>query len=618
MRPRLSGKEFVIEGYRMKKIWTNLRLYKKECVLAPLFKMLEASFELMVPLVVGHMVDEGIRNADGGLVWRLALLLLCFALVGLACSLTAQFFAARAAVGFSAKVRSSLFAHIQRLSFAELDKTGTSTLITRLTSDIGQVQNGVNLVLRLFLRSPFIVFGAMIMAFTIDVQAALIFAVAIPLLSIAVFGIMLITMPLYRRVQEKLDQVLLRTRENLQGVRVLRAFNKEKSETEGFIGDHGRLTGLQLFVGRISGAMNPLTYVIINAATLILLWTGAIKVDSGVLTQGQLIALINYMSQILVELVKLANLIITVTKAAACANRIDAVLRMEPGQTFPDGSAAPEASPAEAAVSFRHAAIAYHKGAQEALSGVDLEVRRGETIGVIGGTGSGKSTLVNLIPRFYDVTEGSVAVEGVDVKEYPETVLRRMIGVVPQKAVLFRGTVAENLRFGNEQATDEELWQALSTAQAEDFVREKPDGLDTMIEQNGRNLSGGQRQRLTIARALVTHPRILILDDSASALDYATDARLRRSLRELDGRMTVFVVSQRVSSVQNADRIVVLDDGRVTGIGTHEELLRRCMVYREIYVSQFPENRDSLPAPETGADRSGAPFSFGEEVTGNA
>ncbi|MBQ7064325.1 MAG: ABC transporter ATP-binding protein [Firmicutes bacterium] len=572
----------------MNRLLKYLRDYRKESILAPLFKMLEASFELLVPLVVSRIIDVGIVNHDTPLVIRMVLILAAFAAVGLVCSLTAQYFAARAAVGFTAKVKSALFRHIQSLSYTELDTLGTSTLITRLTSDMNQVQNGINLVLRLFLRSPFIVFGAMIMAFTIDTQAALIFVVAIPVLSAVVFGIMLISMPLYKKVQAGLDRVLLRTRENLNGVRVIRAFNKEQDEIHAFDEEHGKLTGLQLYVGRISALMNPLTYVIINAAILILIWTGAWKVEGGVLTQGQVVALINYMSQILVELVKLANLIITVTKAVACGNRVQAVFDIQPGMTYPDALSG-EAVESDSMISFENAGLAYHEAGAEALTGIDLKIRKGETIGIIGGTGSGKSSLVNLIPRFYDVTSGRVMLDGRDVREYPEQELRSRIGIVPQKAELFQGTVADNLRFRKEDATEEEMWEALRVAQAAEFVESREGGLQAAVSQNGRNLSGGQRQRLTIARALVGHPGILILDDSASALDYATDAKLRQSIRRMDPSVTVLIVSQRTASIRHADRIVVLDDGEIVGIGRHEELMENCSVYQEIYYSQFPK-----------------------------
>lgn len=547
--------------------------------------MLEASFELFVPLVIKQIIDVGIENQNMAYVWKMAGLLLALAVIGLTCSLTAQYFAAKAAVGFSTKLKHVVYDHIQKLSFSEVDDLGTSTLITRMTSDMNQVQNGVNMVLRLFLRSPFIVFGAMIMAFTIDWKAAMVFVVAIPLLSIVVFGIMLISIPKFKKVQEGLDRVLGITRENLTGVRVIRAFHQEEQERESFRDSNERLTRLQLVVGRISAFMNPATYVIVNAAIIALLWTGAVRVNIGILTQGDVVALYNYMNQILVELVKLANLIITITKAVACGNRIQSVLEQESTQTFAEEPVKENGKP-EVVVDFRDVSFAYHTEGEEALRHLELQVKRGETIGVIGGTGSGKTSLVHLIPRFYDATAGTVLVDGVDVKDYPKEQLRKKIGIVMQKAVLFKGTIRENLRWGNEEATDEELWQALRIAQAEEVVDKKDGKLDAMISQGGKNLSGGQRQRLTIARALVRKPEILILDDSTSALDYATDAKLRKALREMEEKTTVFIVSQRTVSIQQADRIIVLDDGNVIDIGTHEELLKRCEIYQEIYYSQ--------------------------------
>ncbi len=569
----------------MKKLLVYLKGYRKECILAPLFKMLEASFELFVPLVIKQIIDVGIENQDMAYVWKMAGVLLALAVIGLTCSLTAQYFAAKAAVGFSTKLKHVVYDHIQKLSFSEVDDLGTSTLITRMTSDMNQVQNGVNMVLRLFLRSPFIVFGAMIMAFTIDWKAAMVFVVAIPLLSIVVFGIMLISIPKFKKVQEGLDRVLGITRENLTGVRVIRAFHQEEQERESFRDSNERLTRLQLVVGRISAFMNPATYVIVNAAIIALLWTGAVRVNIGILTQGDVVALYNYMNQILVELVKLANLIITITKAVACGNRIQSVLEQESTQTFAEKPVKENGKP-EVVVDFRDVSFAYHTEGEEALRHLELQVKRGETIGVIGGTGSGKTSLVHLIPRFYDATAGTVLVDGVDVKDYPKEQLRKKIGIVMQKAVLFKGTIRENLRWGNEEATDEELWQALRIAQAEEVVDKKDGKLDAMISQGGKNLSGGQRQRLTIARALVRKPEILILDDSTSALDYATDAKLRKALREMEEKTTVFIVSQRTVSIQQADRIIVLDDGNVVDIGTHEELLKRCEIYQEIYYSQ--------------------------------
>ena len=572
----------------MGKLLIFLNDYKKETVLAPLFKMLEAGFELFVPLVIATVIDRGIAGNDIGYVLRQGLLLVLLGVIGLTCSITAQYFAAKAAVGFAAGMKHALFAHIQSLSFSEMDEVGTSTLITRMTSDANQVQNGVNMVLRLFLRSPFIVFGAMIMAFTIDVKAALIFAVTIPLLSIVVFGIMMITMPLYKKVQSGLDQVLRRTRENLNGARVLRAFHKEEEETEAFEEENAMLVRMQLFVGKLSALTNPVTYVIVNAATVILLYTGALQVDNGIITQGQVVALVNYMSQILIELVKLANLIITITKALACANRIQAVFEIESSMVWKKpGGMESKPEPSVYAVEFDHVDLAYHQAGEESLCDIDFRVKKGQTIGIIGGTGSGKTSLVHLIPRFYDATKGSVRVDGRDVKDYDKKELRKKIGIVMQKNVLFQGTIRENLLWGKGDASDEELNRALDIAQARDFVEEKQGGLDAPIAQGGSNFSGGQRQRLTIARAVVKRPEILILDDSASALDYATDANLRGAIRKMSGDITVFIVSQRTSSIRHADRIIVLDDGKIVGIGTHEELLAACEVYKEIYESQI-------------------------------
>ena len=570
----------------MKKLLVYLKAYKKETILAPLFKMLEASFELFVPLVIAAIIDTGIENKDVPYIVRMAIVLVVLAIVGLTCSLTAQYFSAKAAVGFAAKLKSALFAHIESLSFKEIDTLGTSTLITRMTSDINQVQSGVNLVLRLFLRSPFIVFGAMIMAFTIDVKAALIFVVAIPLLAIVVFGIMLVSIPLFKKVQGALDGVLGITRQNLTGVRVIRAFNKEQSEIENFDEKNAVLTGLQKFVGKISALMNPVTFIIVNGAIATLIWVGAIRVDAGILSQGQVVALVNYMSQILVELVKLANLIITVTKAVACGNRIQSVFEIKP--SMEEGSRKYSVSSEDGyAVEFKNVNLCYNDGADNSLTGIDFSVRKGETVGIIGGTGSGKSSLVGLIPRFYDATQGQVLVDGVNVNEYSFDELREHVGIVMQKAVLFKGTIRENLKWGKNDATDEELWAAIDAAQAREFVETKDGGLDFEIAQGGKNLSGGQKQRLTIARALVRKPDILILDDSASALDYATDARLRAAIAALPGNMTVFIVSQRTASIMHADKIIVLDDGQMVGMGTQEELLENCEVYKEIYNSQF-------------------------------
>ncbi len=570
----------------MKKLLVYLKDYRKESILAPLFKMLEASFELFVPLVMAAIMDHGIAGQDMPYIWKMAGILILLAVVGLTCSLTAQYFAAKAAVGFSTGVKHVLFKHIQNLSFTELDEAGTPTLITRMTSDMNQVQNGVNMVLRLFLRSPFIVFGAMIMAFTINVKAALIFVVAIPLLSIVVFGIMLVSIPKFKKVQEALDKVLGTTRENLTGVRVIRAFNQEEEERERFFEENEFLTRLQLVVGRISAVMNPVTFIIVNVAVIALLWTGAIQVDHNILTQGEVVALVNYMNQILVELVKLANLIITITKSIACGNRIEAILEMKPTQTFAEQPVKEEENP-EYAVEFQDVSFAYKNAGDNALIHLNLQVRKGETIGIIGGTGSGKTTFVHLIPRFYDVTGGRVLVNGVNVNDYPKEQLRSKVGIVMQKAVLFKGTIRENLKWGNDSATDEDIAQALEIAQGTEVVAKKDGGLDAMITQGGKNLSGGQRQRLTIARALVRKPEILILDDSTSALDYATDAKLRKALQEMENKPTIFIVSQRTASIQHANRIVVLDDGEVVGIGGHEELLKNCPVYQEIYDSQF-------------------------------
>ncbi len=570
----------------MKKLLVYLKTYKKETILAPLFKMLEALFELFVPLVIAAIIDTGIENKDVPYIVRMAIVLVVLAIVGLTCSLTAQYFSAKAAVGFAAKLKSALFAHIESLSFKEIDTLGTSTLITRMTSDINQVQSGINLVLRLFLRSPFIVFGAMIMAFTIDVKAALIFVVAIPLLAIVVFGIMLVSIPLFKKVQGALDRVLGITRQNLTGVRVIRAFNKEQSEIENFDEKNAVLTGLQKFVGKISALMNPVTFIIVNGAIAALIWVGALRVDAGILSQGQVVALVNYMSQILVELVKLANLIITVTKAVACGNRIQSVFEIKP--SMEEGSRRYSASSKDGyAVEFKNVNLCYNEGADNSLTGIDFSVRKGETVGVIGGTGSGKSSLVGLIPRFYDATQGQVLVDGVNVNEYSFDELREHVGIVMQKAVLFKGTIRENLKWGKNDATDEELWAAIDAAQAREFVETKDGGLDFEIAQGGKNLSGGQKQRLTIARALVRNPDILILDDSASALDYATDAKLRAAIAALPGNMTVFIVSQRTASIMHADKIIVLDDGKIVGMGTQEELLENCEVYKEIYNSQF-------------------------------
>lgn len=578
----------------MKKLLNYLSAYKKEAVLAPLFKMLEASFELLVPLVMAQIIDTGIKNQDLAYILKMGAVLVLLGVIGLACSLTAQYFAARAAVGFGAGVRRDLFRHINRLSYSEIDAQGTATLITRMTSDVNQVQSGVNLTLRLFLRSPFIVFGAMIMAFTIDVKSALIFAAAIPLLSLVVFGIMLISMPLYKRVQRQLDRVMQITRENLTGARVIRAFNREQDEIASFKEEGGLLIRFQIFVGRISALLNPVTYVIVNLAIVVLIYTGAGQVDSGRIPQGEVVALVNYMSQILVELIKLANLIISITKALACAGRISSVFEMESSIADPGEEKGRQVKEGEnpsvsgtPRVSFQNVSFSYQGSKEESLSDISFDAAPGEIIGVIGGTGSGKSTLVNLIPRFYDVTKGQVLVNGTDVRAQSLSKLRGQIGVVPQKAVLFKGTIRDNMRWGKEDASDQEIEEALETAQALEVVKSRKNGLDAMIFQGGKNLSGGQRQRLTIARALVRKPQILILDDSSSALDFATDARLRKALRERTGGAAVFLVSQRASALRHADQILVLDDGRLAGKGKHEELLETCPVYREICLSQL-------------------------------
>ncbi len=595
----------------MKKLLVYLKDYKKESILAPLFKMLEASFELIVPLVVTAIIDVGIANRDSGYILRMCLVMVALGLIGLLCSVTAQYFAAKAAVGFGSKVRHQLFAHIQTFSFSEIDQAGTATLITRMTSDINQLQSGVNMALRLFLRSPFIVFGAMVMAFTIDVKAAMIFVVTIPLLSLVVFGVMAVSIPLYRKVQERLDKVLGITRENLTGARVIRAFHKEEEEKARFEEGLERLTFMQNHVGKISAFMNPVTYAIINGATIVLLYTGAVQVDVGILTQGEVVALLNYMSQILVELVKLANLIVLLTKAVACGNRVESILEIpssmpknntlwkEESQTVAQTGKAKsqdelaldkkgkDAGFEIPVVQFSRVGLAYEGAGAESLSDIDFSVNQGETIGVIGGTGSGKTSLVHLIPRFYDATRGEVLINGRNVKEYSLEELRQKVGIVMQRAVLFQGTIRENLRWGKEDASDQELYEALEVAQAKEVVEGKEGKLEAFVEQGGKNFSGGQKQRLTIARALVRKPEILILDDSASALDYATDAKLRKAIQKMEGNPTVFIVSQRTSSIQHADKIIVLEDGEIAGMGTHEQLLKDCGVYREIYESQY-------------------------------
>lgn len=571
----------------MKALLKYLKDYKVECVLAPLFKMLEASFELLVPLVMAAIIDTGIANQEKSYIYRMCGVLILLGLVGLVSSVTAQYFSAKAAVGFAAKLRHALFGHLQTLSYTEIDTLGTSTMITRMTSDVNQTQTGVNMFLRLFLRSPFVVFGAMVMAFTIDVKSAMYFVIAIVLLSIVVFGIMALNIPMLKRVQQRLDQVLSLTRENLTGVRVIRAFCKEGDEIARFCERNQELTKQQKKAGSISGLLNPVTYVIINLAIIGLIYTGAIQVDHGILTQGQVVALYNYMSQILVELIKLANLIVTLNKAAACGNRIAAVFDVTSSMSFPETDRlTKEVEGQEHKITFRHVDLTYHEAGSESLHDISFSVKKGQTLGIIGGTGSGKTSVVQLIPRFYDVTNGEVLIDGINVKNYTENTLRSKVGMVLQKAVLFQGTIADNLRWGKADATEEELEQAITIAQAEDVVAAKG-GLQGMIEQNGRNLSGGQKQRLTIARALVKQPEILILDDSASALDMATDARLRKAIRTLSYHPTVIIVSQRTAAIQDADAILVLEDGEAVGYGTHQELLKSCEIYQEIYESQY-------------------------------
>ena len=570
----------------MKMIMRFLKDYKKECVLAPLFKMLEAIFELFVPLVVSSVIDKGIVNADKGYIMQMCFMLILLAIIGLVCAITAQYFSAKAAVGAATGMRHSLFAHIQTFSFTEMDTLGTSTLVTRMTSDINQVQNGINMVLRLFLRSPFIVFGAMIMAFTIDVKAALVFVAAIPVLALIVFGIMLATRPMYKNVQSGLDKILGITRENLTGVRVIRAFNKEQDEVKRIKNYNESLNRLQKYVGKISGLMNPLTYVVVNVSIIALIWIGGVRVNAGALTQGQVVALYNYMSQILVELIKLANLIITITKALACAGRIESVFDVTSGMA--DGSVKEAVAKEEQpGVEFKNVSLTYSGSGASSVEGINFKAMKGQTIGVIGGTGSGKSSLVNLIPRLYDATQGEVLVDGVNVKDYDIEALRNKVGIVMQKAVLFKGTIRENMWMGKKGATDEQIDEALEISQSKEFVDSKQGRLDYVIEQGGKNLSGGQRQRLTIARAIVRKPDVLILDDSASALDFATDAALRKAIRGMNNSPTVFIVSQRAASLMYADLIIVLDDGQVAGMGTHDELLANCEVYKEIYESQF-------------------------------
>lgn len=584
----------------MKRLMMYLKDYKKESILAPLFKLLEAFFELLVPLVMANIIDYGISNRNMGYIGKMGLLLLLLGVVGLASSITAQFFAAKAAVGFSTQLRQALFDHIEDLSFTDIDKAGTSTMITRMTSDVNQVQSGINMTLRLFLRSPIIVFGAMIMAFTIDVKCALIFVVAIPLLSVVVFGIILSTIPMYKKVQSKLDQVLGITRENLTGVRVIRAFHQEAKESDRFRENNEALSAMQIFVGKISACMNPVTYIIVNGAIIALIYTGAVQVNIGNLSQGEVVAIINYMNQILVELVKLANLIVTMTKALACAERVASVFEIGADATEDEKKAALDNSIAAKVdekapfLNFNHVSLTYQGAGAPTLQDMNFTVNRGDTVGIIGGTGSGKTSLVNLIPGFYPATEGEILLEGRDIRTMSDEELRGRIGVVPQKAVLFKGTIRSNLQWGKPDATEEEMWKALELAQASEVVDGKPGKLDATVAQNGKNFSGGQRQRLTIARALVRNPEILILDDSASALDYATDAKLRAALRTLEDKTTTFIVSQRASTIRHADRIIVLDDGEIAGMGTHDELLKDCTVYQEIYYSQYPEQRGGV------------------------
>lgn len=581
----------------MKRLMMYLKDYKKESILAPLFKLLEAFFELLVPLVMANIIDYGISNRNMGYIGKMGLLLLLLGVVGLASSITAQFFAAKAAVGFSTQLRQALFDHIEDLSFTDIDKAGTSTMITRMTSDVNQVQSGINMTLRLFLRSPIIVFGAMIMAFTIDVKCALIFVVAIPLLSVVVFGIILSTIPMYKKVQSKLDQVLGITRENLTGVRVIRAFHQEAKEADRFRENNEALSAMQIFVGKISACMNPVTYIIVNGAIIALIYTGAVQVNIGNLSQGEVVAIINYMNQILVELVKLANLIVTMTKALACAERVASVFDIGADAAYvgaQDQKLADKVDKSAPFLDFKHVSLTYQGAGAPTLQDMNFTVNRGDTVGIIGGTGSGKTSLVNLIPGFYPATEGEILLEGRDIRTMSDEELRGRIGVVPQKAVLFKGTIRSNLQWGKPDATEEEMWKALELAQASEVVDGKTGKLDATVAQNGKNFSGGQRQRLTIARALVRNPEILILDDSASALDYATDAKLRAAIRTLEDKTTTFIVSQRASTIRHADKIIVLDDGEIAGMGTHDELLKDCTVYQEIYYSQYPEQRGGV------------------------
>ena len=583
----ILGTKYKLLGEEMKGILRYLRDYKKESILAPLFKMLEATFELLIPVVMANVIDVGIAGRDIGYVVRMCLLMILLGIIGLVCSITAQYFSAKAATGFGTALRNDLFRHITSLSYTEIDSIGTSTLLTRMTSDTNQVQTGVNMVLRLFLRSPFIVFGAMIMSFTIDVKSAMTFVVTIPALSIVVFGVMALSIPLFKKVQSRLDRVTLLTREGLEGARVIRAFNRQDKEFKEFDKSTDDLMKFQLLAGRISAFMNPVTYVIINLSTAAIIWIAAGQTDAGIITQGKVVALVNYMSQILVELIKLANLIVTITKAVACARRINAVMEKQPSIT--DGDVQAAAGGKSVKVSFRDANLRYAGAGADSLSDITFDVAPGETVGIIGGTGSGKSSLVNMIPRFYDASQGNVYVDGIDVKDYTLDELRHKVGVVPQKAVLFAGTIADNIRWGKQDATESEINEALEIAQAKEFVDGKENGINFKITQGGKNLSGGQKQRLTIARAVVRKPEILILDDSASALDFATDAALRKAIREKTKGMTVFLVSQRASTIMNSDKIIVMDDGQIAGIGTHRQLLSNCEVYREICQSQLSE-----------------------------
>lgn len=580
----------------MKELMKYLKGHEKETILAPLFKLLEALMDLLVPLVVANIINVGIENQDSASIMHNVILLIVLAVLGLAFSITAQYFAAKVSAEVGTDLRQDMFDHIEHMSYAQLDHLGSSTLITRLTSDINQVQSGLNMSLRLLLRSPFIVFGSLIMAFTINVKAALVFAVAIPILSVVVFGIMLVSIPLFKKVQTKLDAVTDLTRENLTGVRVIRAFGKEKEEVKDFEQKNEDLTKINIYVGKLSALLNPVTYALINIATIVLIYVGAVQVNLGAIQQGDVVALYNYMGQMIIELIKLASLIITINKSIACANRVSQILVMPEGMTYPSQSSGTQKE--KGTIIFDHVSLTYQDAGEETLSDISFAIAKGQTVGIIGGTGSGKSSVMNLIPRFYDASKGSVQVDGLDVKDYAADELNERIGIVPQKAVLFKGTIRDNLKWGNENADDAELWQALTLAQAKEVVEGKEGGLDFALEQNGRNLSGGQKQRLTIARALVKRPEILILDDSASALDFATDAALRRSLRTLSKDTTTLIVSQRVSSIMQADQILVLNDGCLVGQGTHEQLMESCKVYQEIYYSQFPEKKTSASGKE--------------------